>query len=179
MKKFSLLLLDANVVIHLFKLGIWEALVAQCDVHLSRTVAEHEAHFYETEDGERHDFDLEPYIADSRISVIDVAPSDLIAFKNSFGPAYFEKLDPGEAESLAFLMDLDTECWLCSADKIVYRILGALGRAEAGISLEEVLQQIGLSRQLPRQFTKPYREQWTAKGFQEGLWGTAFKKGAT
>ena len=109
MKKFSLLLLDANVVIHLFKVGIWEAVIAQCDVYLSRTVAEQEAHFYETDEGERHDFDLAPYVSDSRITIFDVGTSDLRAFKDGFGPAYFEKLDPGEAESLAFLIGLDDE----------------------------------------------------------------------
>ena len=36
-KKFSLLLPDANVVIHLFKLGIWERLIERCDVHPART----------------------------------------------------------------------------------------------------------------------------------------------
>jgi hypothetical protein len=38
MKRLSFLLLDANIVIHLFKLGIWERLIELCDIHLARTV---------------------------------------------------------------------------------------------------------------------------------------------
>jgi hypothetical protein len=59
-KRLSFLLLDANVVIYLFKLGIWDKLVAACDLHLARTVVQ-ESHFYEDDHGQRHDFDLTPY----------------------------------------------------------------------------------------------------------------------
>jgi hypothetical protein len=84
---------------------------------------------------------------------------------------YFEKLDPGETESLAYLLRQSDECWICSADKIVYRVLGNLGRSEQGVSLEEVLNEVGLGRKLSGGFTRAYREEWTRKGFQEGLGG--------
>jgi hypothetical protein len=38
MERLSFLLLDANVVIHLFASGIWERLVESCDIYLARTV---------------------------------------------------------------------------------------------------------------------------------------------
>ena len=38
MKKFRLLLLDANVVIELFRHGIWARVIETCEVYLSRTV---------------------------------------------------------------------------------------------------------------------------------------------
>ncbi len=40
MKKFRLLLLDANIVIELFGQGIWDRVIDLCDIHLARTVAE-------------------------------------------------------------------------------------------------------------------------------------------
>lgn len=46
MKKFRLLLLDADVVIELFRLGLWDGIVERCDVHLARIVVEDEAQFY-------------------------------------------------------------------------------------------------------------------------------------
>ncbi len=171
MKKFSLLLLDANIVIELFRLGIWDKVVDLCDIHLARTVADREAHFFLDEEGQRQDFDLTPYAQDGRIDVFDVAPSDLTAFLDSFDPVYFEKLDPGEAESLAFLLNSPPECLLCSADKIVFRVLGSLRRGEQGISLEEVLHQTGLARDLRPHFSRACRERWTNRGFQEGLQG--------
>jgi hypothetical protein len=38
MKRFKCPLLDANVVIELSSLGLWDALVRQCDIHLSEMV---------------------------------------------------------------------------------------------------------------------------------------------
>ena len=46
MKRWSFLLLDANVIIALFKQGIWDRVVAECDLHISETVLG-EAHFFE------------------------------------------------------------------------------------------------------------------------------------
>jgi hypothetical protein len=104
MKKFRLLLLDANVVIELFRQGIWDRLIDACDVHLAQTVVSAEAHFYEDDEGVRCDFDVGQYCQAGKISVFDLAPSELVAFRAQFDPTYFEKLDPGETESLAYLV---------------------------------------------------------------------------
>jgi hypothetical protein len=58
---------------------------------------------------------------------------------NSFDSSYIEKLDAGEAESLAYLMNAHDEHSICSADAIVYRVLGNVDRGHQGASLEEVL----------------------------------------
>jgi hypothetical protein len=172
MKKFRLLLLDANVVIELFRQGIWDRLVEACDVHLARTVVSTEAHFYEDEQGVRNDFDLGQYCGAGKVSVFDVAPSELAAFRAQFDPTYFEKLDPGETESLAYLVNSKETCLVCSADRIVYRVLGNLNRGGQGISLEEILDRTGLGRELSWPFTKAFRETWTKKGFEERMSGT-------
>ncbi|MHC4476593.1 MAG: hypothetical protein ACYTEL_13165 [Planctomycetota bacterium] len=56
--------------------------------------------------------------------------------------------------------------WLiCAADKAVFRVLGFLGKADRGISLEEVLQKIGLSQpNLEWEYTKKFREKYTNLG---------------
>ena len=169
MKKFRLLLLDANVVIELFRQGLWNKLLESCDVYLSRTVAEVEAHFYRDSQGDRQDFDLQPCIQAGKVVIFDILPSDLATFRAQFDATYLERLDAGEAESLAYLINSATPCMICSADKIVYRVLGNTNRDEQGISLEEVLQQIGLGRSLSWPFAKAFRKTWTKKGFQEGL----------
>jgi len=170
-KKFSLLLLDANVVIEAFRLGIWDQLITCCDVHLSRTIVETEAHFYLDQQGNRHDFDLSGHVRSGAIQMFDVELTELAAFRAEFDPVYLEKLDPGETESLIHLLRSRGNCLLCSADKIVFRVLGNLRRGEQGISLEEVLTAVGLGRALARPFTRAYREEWTKKGFAEGLGG--------
>ncbi len=175
-KKFRLLLLDANVVIELFRQSIWDQVIDRCDVYLSRTVAEIEAHFYETEDGERHDFDLLPYGTDGRVAVFDVMPSEAVSFRNQFDLSYVEKLDAGETESLAYLLGIAENALICSADKIVYRILGNLRISDRGVSLEEVLGEVGLGRALQYQFTRAYREKWTRRGFGEGMRGIGLER---
>lgn len=175
MKRLSFLLLDANVVIHLFKCGLWEQLVVACDLHLARTVVQ-EAHFYEDDQGQRHDFDLGPYERAGSITVFEVPLSDVTKFRSSFDAGYFEKLDAGEAESLARLLGGPEDMRICSADAIVFRVLGNLDKREQGLSLEEVLKQVGLSRTLPWPLTKRFRERWTKQGFEEQLHGLGSKQ---
>lgn len=175
MKKFRLLLLDANVVIEISRHCLWDRVVLQCEVHLSRTVVS-EAQFYLNANGERCEIDLTHHIEAGSITVFDVVSSDVAALRGRFDPTYFEKLDPGETESLGYLLKQSGECHICSSDKIVYRVLGNLKCSEHGVSLEEILNQIGLGRRLARQFTKNYRDEWTQKGFQDGLGGIGLHK---
>jgi hypothetical protein len=126
MKKLSLLLLDANVVIQLFQSDVWERVIESCDVHLAATIIEHEAHFYEDAKGERHDFDLSSYVSAGTI-----------------------------------------RC---------FQMLGNLDRRAQGISLEEILNQIGYGRPLPHEYSKSYRDRWTSKGFEERLLGIGARK---
>ena len=175
MKKFRLLLLDTNVVMELFRQGIWPQFIDLCDVHLSRTVVEQEAQFYEDDEGEKHYFDLQQDVASGKVAVFDVIPSRVQAFASQFDSTYLERLDPGEAESLAYLMGSSDPCLICSSDSIVYRILGNTQKSDRGLSLAEILEQVGLGRQLSLQFTKEWRERWTKKGFAEKLGGTGRK----
>ena len=170
MKKFRLLLLDANVVIEIARQGLWEQMVAKCDIHLAQTVLD-ESQFYADDQGNRHYIDLTSYVSAKSITLFDLKPSQMQAFCGHFDSVYLEKLDPGEAESLAYLFTQSDECKICSADKIVFRVLGSLNRPDQGVSLDEILGQIGLGRRLEREFTKAYKEEWTQKGFQEGLTG--------
>jgi hypothetical protein len=169
-KKFRLLLLDANVVIEISRHDLWDLLTERCEIYLSGTVLE-EAQFFDDEDEKREYIDLAPLVNDGTITEFSITPSQLASFREQFGVTYFEKLDPGETESLAYLFQQSDKCQICSADKIVFRILGCTNRAEQGISLEEVLGAVGLGRKLGREFSKEYREQWTRKGFQEGFAG--------
>ncbi len=47
------------------------------------------------------------------------------------------------------MVEADEPYVISSGDAIVYRILGNLNRAEAGLSLEEIVQRIGLARRNP------------------------------
>ena len=176
MKKFRLLLLDANVVIKLFELGLWDKLIERCEVLLSRIVAEQEAQFFETDDGEKHYFDLQPYVAAKSVLVIDVSVSEIKAFRDLFDPVYLSRLDDGEAESLAYLVKSEETCLICSADAIVYRVLALLDRIEQGLSLEKILGSIGLGRSLPWEFSEKFRERWTNVGSRHRIQDSGLKR---
>ena len=168
-KKFPLLLLDADVVIELFRLGIWDSVIERCGVHLAHAVAETEAHFFHDEHGERQDFDLAPYKENGGVTVFDVTITDLQRVTTQFGPTYVEKLDPGETQSLVYLLNSADTCQICSADRIVYRVLGNLNLGEQGVSLCEVLDKVGLGRPLEPHFGKKYRQKWTTVGSQDRI----------
>ncbi len=88
---------------------------------------------------------------------------------------YVQKLDDGETESLVFCLQEGEPSRLCSSDAIVFRVLSLMDCSDQGVSLEEVLQSIGLLRPLSRQFTKAFREENRKRGFEDKLAGIGLK----
>ncbi|MGA1844224.1 MAG: hypothetical protein ACMUIS_06640 [bacterium] len=175
MKKLRLLLLDANVVIKLFELDLWDAVVEKCEIILSRTVAENEVQFF-YKNGLQEEIDLSSYVNQGVVAIVDVTTSDVIEFRNRFDPTYLDRLDVGETESLVYLLGTEEDYLFSSGDSIVYEVLGRLNRGEQGISLEEILQRIGYGRKLPNEYTYAFRKKWTNMGQQEFITGIGLKK---
>jgi len=172
MKKFQFLLLDAGPIIKLFELGVWDEFIARCDVTVSRTVAEEAK--YASLEFECIRVNLDDYEKQNSIKIVDVELSNVKAFHGKFDLQYKAIIHPGEKEMLAFLYD-SSESWrVCAADKAVFRVLGLLGKAEQGISLEEVLRQVGLSKPLEWQYTKKFREMYTKLGQKDFIQGKGF-----
>lgn len=175
MPKLKLLILDANAVIFLFENGLWQQVLARCEVHLSRIVAEDEVRYYRGREADKL-IDLSNDVTRKRVHLFDLTPTDLKHFVDQFDPLYLDRLDPGESESLAFLVLAKEEYVISSGDAIVYRVLGNLNRSHQGISIEEVLQQIGLTRRkIPRQYSKQFREATTKEGEQDSIRGRGMK----
>lgn len=168
MKKIKLLILDANVIIELYRFGIWETFIKNCDVHLAESVID-EAQFYLNNKGEKIYFDLQKCVKKKKINKFSKLASEIQIFKENFDAEYFERLDPGETESLAFLLSEEEKYMICSGDSIVYRLLSNIDRKEQGISLEEILQKIGLNKKLRSQFTKVFRQQYASIGFEDRM----------
>lgn len=168
MSKLKLLILDAGVVIYLHEIGLWNQVVSNCDLYLSRIVAEKEVLFQKSERDEyNYDIDLSPLIKSGVITVFDVSVSDLKTFRDQFDLLYLGDLDDGESESLAYLVKQSPDFLISSGDAIVYRVLGNLNRGDQGISLEEILQKLGLGRAVTNPYTKRFREQYTKQGQQD------------
>jgi len=161
MKKFQFLLLEAGPIIKLFELGIWDDFIEKCDVTISKIVAE-EAKWVSREFQDIR-IDLEPY--EAIIKVVDLEPAIVKSFYEKFNLRYKAVIHDGEKETLAFLCESPENWSVCSADAAVFMVLGFLGKGNQGISLQEILQKIGLSQSnLEWEYTKKFREKYTRKG---------------
>lgn len=175
MPKLKLLILDANVVIFLFENDLWQPVLARCEIHLSRIVAEDEVRYYHGREADKL-IDLSDDITQGRIRLFDLSTTELKQFVDQFDPLYLDRLDPGESESLAYLVLAKEEYLISSGDAIVYKVLGNLNRGHQGISMEEVLKQVGLARsKIPRQYSKQFRESYTKEGEQDSIRGRGLK----
>jgi glutathione peroxidase-family protein len=164
MKKLQFLLLDAGPIIKLFELGIWETFIEKYEVAITRTVVEQCIYTRQSEGLEYIDFPFEQAAEKELIKIVDVPPSEVKFFDDKFKitPKYL--IHPGEDETLAYFLKATDDYAVCAADKVVFIVLGLIGKGEQGISLEELLNAIGLGRNLEWRFTKKFREKYTLEG---------------
>lgn len=174
MPRLKLVMLDANVIIKLHELGLWDKVVASIDIHLAQTVV-NEAQFWVDAAGERKEIDLSSDIEAKRIAVFEMDAVELANFLAQFDPVYRPEIDPGEMESITWMEKSQEDYLFSSADLAVYRVLGLLGRGEQGISLEELLQRIGNTKPLEPRFSKAIRERFTKEGQQDKVRGRGLK----
>lgn len=154
----KLCLLDANIIIHLHELGLWEMMTTRFEVYVASTVRA-EALFWTDDTGEEHAITL----VTGKFVEVSASTSESAKPKRQF-PAL--QIDAGELESLAWLLSgaADEECQVCSSDAVVFKVLGALGENFRGTSLEELLATVGDRRRLRPQYTKAFRERYAALG---------------
>lgn len=177
MPKLNLLILDAGIIIKLFELGLWDQICDSCDIHLSRIVALDEALFHSSDDGNPHGqpIVLQSYVDAGRVTLFEATPSTIRKFRNNFDANYREELDPGEAESLAYLFESSAPYRVSSSDAIVFKVLGNTMRTEQGISLEEILSETGYTKDLPWQYRKAFRDKYSTDGGTDMLQGRGKK----
>jgi hypothetical protein len=170
MPKFQFLLLDAGVIIYAYKIGIWDLLVEKCTITVSMTIVE-EVRYWEDGHGTQHPIDLRAMIENGQIKLVEVPLAIAEAFRNKFDPTYFDRMDPGETELLVYLVQSNDRWLITTGDQFCYKALAQLGHAESGISLEEILRAVGLSRNVERQYTEEFRKKCTREGQQDNIWG--------
>ena len=154
-------MLDAGPIIKLFELRIWDQFLKRCDVSISQTVATQAK--WASQEFEDVRIDLESY--KDKINIFDIDASLAKSFLDRSNGLYKAIIHPGEKETLAFLCSSPEKYLLCSSDKAVFQVLGLLGKGEQSISLEEILEKIGLSqRNLEWKYTKKFREKYARVG---------------
>ncbi len=164
--KYQIILCDSCVVIELFRLNLWEQIISSFEITVSSTIV-NEVTFYRDNQQNKHPINLRKYIISKKINKISVPLSMMQIFYQKFDPSFQDRLDPGELELLAHLFNNKNDnLKICSADSIVFKILGKECMSEHSISLEEILPKNFPKKQIHTQFTKKFKEKYLQDGLQ-------------
>ena len=164
MKKLQLLLLDAGPIIKLFELNLWVKFLQSCDVTILRTIIPELK--WASQKLEDVRIDIETYEGKG-LTIVDRDTSVVASFYAKLKPLYRDLIesDDGEVATLEFLLASSEKWILCSGDGPVFRLMGALNCGDQGISLEEVLDKIGLRQNnIEWPYTKKFRLEKTKQG---------------
>ena len=172
MARVRVVLVDTGIVFRLHEFGLWKQVLDAYEVSVPATVVA-ETVYYE-QGGEKVYIDLSKDVELGRLTVVEMPANEVIEFRSGFRPLYAERLDPGEAEMLAYAMQKGCVHRVCSADAIVYKAMACLGEWERCVSLEKLLADVGMSRKgLTRECTQRWVEEKLAEGKQDALRGVA------
>ena len=157
------MLLDADVVIRLFELGIWDKLVAGTRITLTEEVFDQAQHYDEPETMARKYINLQPYLDESKIDVLGCEAVEVAQVRARC--CKFAELHPGGLESLAILNRAGTDALFCTADRGAIRAAVMLDLTENMVSLEELLRRVNLQRS----FADRADWQFSEQGFQRAV----------
>jgi hypothetical protein len=147
----KLLLLDADVIIDLHTLGLFGKISNAYDICLTRDVFR-EARYYK-KDGTNIDIDIK--------NVVIIKNVDLESLRKVQREAKEARLviDPGEAASIAYLIQTEKEITFCSCDQAAIKLISYMELEQKAISLEKALRSAGYhSKNLyPRHLEKTFK----------------------
>ena len=151
MKK--LLLLDADVIMDLHTLGLFEKITKAYEVSVTRTVVD-EAQYFKR-GGNKHKIDI-----GGSVTVIDDV--DIESLKEIQVEAKESQLgiDPGELESIAYLSTVEEKVTFCTCDKAAIKLISYMKLETKSISVEKAVKEAGYHEKnlFPRHFEKMFKE---------------------
>jgi len=164
----KLWLLDADVVIDLLGLDIFDKLVEIHQVHVASTVATEVLYF--VRGGVKCSVDFrQVYIEAGHVTEVSASVEELGEVVKKLPPIKRDGLHSGELESIAVLLR-EEDLIFCSCDAATIRILPLFDLAERGISTEALLRQSGLLKPgLQDRHTEEYFRNNLRIGQQENL----------
>jgi len=138
----NLLLLDANVIIDLHTLGLWDQVTKKYSVYVGSIVIHWEAYTYPDKAGQYQPIDLISQIGNT-IQEVSATPQEISAVKSKFSSAFFD-LHEGELESMAILLNMENVVF-CTTDEAPIKAIFLLDKIDCLISEESMLKKAGLS----------------------------------
>jgi len=140
----KLWLLDADVIIDLLSLDVFDRLANSHEIFAATTVID-EVRFFKSND-EKHPVDLQQkYVSSGLVKELSASPDEIKEVLTKLPAINHENIDPGELESLAIL-SREEGLIFCSCDAAAIRALPFLDLSDRVISVESLLKSSGLQR---------------------------------
>jgi hypothetical protein len=153
-------LLDADIVIDLLALDVFDHLVRGHKIFLSTSVIDEITYFKRK--GVRHAVDFRgDYVQKGFAAEVSLSKEKIAKLLDFLPKGLRPTIHAGELESLAIMLE-KSELIFCSCDAATIRALPILGFSERGVSAEKLLQESGLA-------TSGLQERHTEKYFRNNL----------
>ena len=145
------LLLDADVIIDLHTLGLFQKVSKAYDICLTRNVFE-EARYYR-KDGLEIDIDIKDVTIIENIDLESLRKVHKEAKEARLG------IDPGESTSIAYLIQAEEEITFCTCDHAAIKLISYMELERKSINLEKALQNAGYHEKklYPRHLEKTFK----------------------
>lgn len=140
----KLWLLDADVIIDLLSLDVFDKLAKSHEVNVASTVIEEVKSYKRSGTKQPINFRLQ-YVESGLVKECSASPDEIKTILDKIPAHSHETIDPGELESLTVLAR-EEELTFCSCDAAVIRTLPILDLSNKGISVEGLLKLSGLQR---------------------------------
>jgi hypothetical protein len=157
-----LLLLDADVIIDLHRLGLWKQITKSHKVSIPSIILRKEVYFYEDENGIRHNINLDKEIGIT-FNELSCSAEELLSFKERFDRVFQEDLHEGEEEALVLLQKQE-DLLLCTCDHAAIKALALLELPTQGISFENLLKKTGINKKLEFKHTQKRFKKYLDEG---------------
>ncbi len=170
-------LLDANIIIEAYRLGIWEKLIDNVEISVSSIVARDEVLFWSKKEGGIPEaINLEKLISKGKIKEFAASADEVAAFLNKFDSVYVQGLHAGENEALALIMHGKINDTLyCSADATAIQALAMIGHSDLGISMEIMMKKSGITKRLKVHYSEEFFKRNINIGKQNLITGQGLK----
>jgi len=150
----------------------WDAVVDAYQVVVPSIVVRTEAIFFIDRKGSRIEIDLSEEAARNRISVAEMLAADIDAVRLRFTPDFRQRLDAGELEAIAYMLaNTDSGMRFVSADGPAIEAAVMLDDDQRVMALAEVLDLCGMSKPLPRKYSREFTRLHLEEGARRRIQG--------
>ncbi len=146
-----LIIADADVIIRLHELDLWDKVVEQYSICVAKTVAEIEVRYFERQIGDSRDNRAINLALDARIEIVEPEATTLTVFQDRLSLLDRKSIEIGELETLAATLERKEDgIQACLIDEFAIKCAVLAGLGDSCVSVESVLERCGGAKGLPR-----------------------------